>query len=268
MKIDDICADVYTEECKRASKDTLEIKDKEVIEIKLSEKIVSELNNREIFEQDTLVGAMSSPRQFGIALKRKFYHIPASFVEEYSIPKYIALYQSQRMFGEEISGVKYYGEVKKCTPMKRSRIREIPKKSNEIYFKFKIKEWKRLDTPIVSKELGFVRLFTSFFLLQNVDEISALTITNGYEFYLYKLLKNADMALNSDTDIACFNIDGFDVIFTKEIIYLCREQKIIERYYRSNVKQTPNRLLQKMKKDITVILEKIEKINKDKEKNN
>lgn len=255
MKIDDICADVYTEECKRASKDTLEIKDKEVIEIKLSEKIVSELNNREIFEQDTLVGAMSSPRQFGIALKRKFYHIPASFVEEYSIPKYIALYQSQRMFGEEISGVKYYGEVKKCTPMKRSRIREIPKKSNEIYFKFKIKEWKRLDTPIVSKELGFVRLFTSFFLLQNVDEISGLTINNEYEFCLYKLLKQADAAILEVSDIAYFCIDGFDVIFTNEIIYLCKNNKIMERYYRSSLKQMPSKLLQKMKKDIAISIE-------------
>lgn len=266
MKIGDICIDVYREECNRASKDCLEIKEKELIEVSLSNDFVSCLKDREIFERDTLVGTMSSPRQFGIALKRKFYHIPASLVEEYAIPKYIALYQSQRMFGDEISGVKYYGEVKKCTPMKRSRIREIPKKSNEIYFKFKIKEWKRLEAPIVSKELGFVRLFTSFFLLQNVDEISGLTITGGYEFCLYKLLKQADATVVEFSDIAYFRIDGFDVVFTNEIIYLCNNNKIIERYYRSSLKQTPSRLLQKMKKDIAVFLEKNDKNDKDKEK--
>jgi hypothetical protein len=159
------------------------------------------------------------------------------------------------MFGNEGAGVKYYGEVKKCALMKRSKIREIPKKSNEMYFKFKVKEWKRLDTPINSKELGFVRLFTSFFLLQNVDEISGLTINNEYEFCLYKLLKQADAAILEVSDIAYFCIDGFDVIFTNEIIYLCKNNKIMERYYRSSLKQTPSKLLQKMKKDIAISIE-------------
>lgn len=250
MKIDDICIDIYREECKRASQEHLEWKDSEITEITLPADFERLLEDDGIFEQDTLVGVMRSPRQFGISLKRKFYHIPAFYVEEYAIPKYIALYQSQRMFGDEVSGIKYYGEVKKCTPMRRSRIREIPKKSNELYYKFKVKSWNRLETPIASGEIGFVRLFTSLFLLQNVEEISALTINNIYEFRLYKLLKLSDIAINGESEVSHFSLDGFDILFTKEIIYLCKDQKIVERYYRTSLNQTPSKLLNKIKKDI------------------
>ena len=256
MKIADICIDIYNEECKRASLDSLEIKDSEILEIALPNDISKRLEKCNFSDKDTLVGAMRSPRQFGICLKRKFYHIPAFYVEEYPIPKYIALYQSQRMFGDDVAGIKYYGEVKKCTPMRRSKIREIPKSSNEIYFKFKIKRWNRLDTVVEAGEIGFVRLFTNIFLLENVDDVSALAITNEYEFRVYKLLRLANSAINSENDIARFSVDGFDVVFTKEIIYLCSDSKICERYYRSSVEDAPSRLLKKLCVDIASILKK------------
>ena len=255
MKIADICIDIYNEECKRASKDSLDIKDSEILEISLPAELLSRLSECDLADKDTLVGTMRTPRQFGISLKRKFYHIPAFYVEEYPIPKYIALYQSQRMFGDEIAGVKYYGEVKKCTPLRRSKIREIPKKSNELYYKFKIKRWIRLDTHVISGEIGFIRLFTSFFLLENVDDVSALSIANEYEFRLYKLLKLANDAIKADNDVSRFCIDGFDVVFTKEIIYLCLEHKICERYYRSGIDDAPSKLLFKIKKDIARLLD-------------
>ena len=259
MKIGDVCNDIYNEELKRAERDSLEIRDSEIIEISLPDELISTLKGHDFTENDTLVGAMRSPRQFGICLKRKFYHIPAIFLEEYPIPKYIALYQSQRMFGDEIAGVRYYGEVKKCTPMRRSKIREIPKKSNEIYFKFKVKGWKRLDVPISAGEIGFVRFFTSLFLLKNVADISALEIDNEHEFRLYKLLKLANDAIKAKNDVARFCIDGFDVIFTKEIIYLCVNQRICERYYRSNLCDAPSKLLRKIQKDIKDIKDILEK---------
>ena len=250
MKIIDLSLDVYREECERTSSESLELKDIEIIEVSLPESFVTEMKNIDFSECDTLVGAMRSPRQFGISLKRKFYHIPAFYVEEYPIPKYIALYQSQKLFGEEISGIRYYGEVKKCTPIRRNKIREIPKNLNELYYKFKIKRWERLETPIASGELGFVRLFTNSFLLKNTDEVSALTITDSYEFYLYKLLKSANSIISSALSVAAFKIDGLDVIFTYGIIYLCSEGKICERYYRSSLEETPSLVLRKLKNDI------------------
>ena len=255
MRIDGICIDVYIEECKRASAEELEIKNSEIIEVSLSQELLEKLDKCDFSDLNTLVGAMRNPRQFGVCLKRKFYHIPAFYVEEYPIPKYIALYQSQNLFGEEISGVKYYGEVRKCIPLRRSRIREIPKDSNELYYKFKVKSWKRLDNDIVSGEVGFVRLFTNFFLLENVDDISVLTISDAYEFRLYKLLKSANSAIVGDNDIAHFSIDGFDVILTKEIVYLCENKRICERYYRSNLENSPSKMLRKIKKDIARLLD-------------
>lgn len=256
MKLLDVCADIYGEECKRASKDSLALGESEIIEISLPDDLVSRLEKHNFAECDTLVGAMRSQRQFGICLKRKFYHIPAFYVEEYPLPKYIALYQSQRMFGEEISGVKYYGEVKKSTLVRRSKIREIPKKSNEMYFKFKVKSWKRMDTPVASGEIGFVRLFTSLFLLENVDDISALAISDKYEFCLYKLLKLANEAVKDENAVARFSVGGCDVVFTNEIIYLCENRKICERYYRSNLENAPSKLVKKLNKDIMTLIDK------------
>lgn len=263
MRLEDLCRDIYREECERASSQSLEICDREMIEVSLPDELLCELRQCDFSEYDTLVGAMRSPRQLGASLKRKFYHIPAFYVEEYPIPKYIALYQSQRMFGDEVSGIKYYGEVRKCTLMRRSKIREIPKDSSELYYKFKVKGWKRLETPASAGEIGFVRLFTNIFLLQNVDDVSALTISSAYEFRLYKLLRTANAALKERSDVSHFSIDGFDVIFTNEIIYLCLDGRICERYYRSGVSQSPSHLLSKMKKDIARLLDKKDK---DKEK--
>ena len=262
MKINDICADIYREECERLLCDCPELLDTEitdVTDIALTTELLCELDSYDFSEHDTLVGALREPRQLGICLKRKFYHIPAIYIEEYPIPKYIALYQSQRMFGDEVSGIRYYGEVKKCTPMRRSRIREIPKKSNELYYKFKVKSWERLDTLIESKELGFVRLFTSSLLLKNVSDVSALTILDAYEFKLYMLLRAASDAVSGDKIAARFSIDGFDIVFTKQVIYLCANQRIAERYWKSSLEQAPSKLLKKIKKDIFALLDKQEK---------
>ena len=237
----------------------LSLNDYEVLKVDVPKELLDEACEVDFSDRDALVGALREPRQMGIALKRRFYHIPAVYIEEYAIPRYVALYQSKRTFGDEVAGIKYYGEVKKCTPMRRSKIREIPKSSNELYYKFKIKKWERLNEPISAKEIGFVRLFTNSFLLQNVADVSALTISDAYEFYLYKLLENANRA-----ELSYFTIDGFDIAFTKGTIYLCRDGKIFERYWRSSLNEAPMRLLAKIKKDIAVF---IDKSKNDKENN-
>ena len=250
MRLEDICIDIYREECERVSAEYLEIKDEEISEISLSDELASIIDGIDFSEQDTLVGAMRNPRQLGISLKRRFYHIPAFYIEEYAIPKYIALYQSQKMFGDEVSGIKYYGEVKKCMPMRRSKIREIPKKSNETYYKFNVKKRNRIDTLVKAKEIGFVRLFTNLSLLQNVSEVSALTISNAYDLKLYKLLESANDAVGGECGLAHFVLDGLDVVFTKHIIYLCKNGRIVERYWQTSLESKPSLVLNKIKKDM------------------
>lgn len=203
-------------------------KDKPIYEVTFDLELLKKIQNAEPFELDTMVGALRSPRQFGVSLKRKFYHIPASQIEEYAIPKYIAIYQSERIFGAETAGVKYYGEVKKCTPLKRSKIREIPKRSNELYYKFTVKEWKRLENPILPKEIGFVRLFTNSFLLTVAKEIPELTLTAPNDFVFYRLLREAIDAVRSDEErvFAFFPLGELDFAVTASSIYLCKNGKL------------------------------------------
>ena len=86
--------------------------------------------------------------------------------------------------------------------------------------------------------------------MQNVGEVSALTISDVGDFTLYKLLALSNEAICGECAVTRFITDGFDVIFTKEVIYLCHSGKIIERYWRSSLESTPSLVLRKLKKDI------------------
>ena len=98
---------------------------------------------------------------------------------------------------------------------------------------------------------------------RNSKLISTVFFSFNLLTFLYKLLRTANAALKERSDVSHFSIDGFDVIFTNEIIYLCLDGRICERYYRSGVSQSPSHLLSKMKKDIARLLDKKDK---DKEK--
>ena len=223
--------------------------DRPVFEVKLSDGMLDKIEDASFFECDTLVGALREPRQFGVCLKRKFYHIPAKYIEEYAIPKYVAIYQSERLFGKELAGIKYYGEVKKCIPLKRSRIRELPRKSNELYYKFKVKRWERLENPISAKEIGFVRLFTSFSLLQNSSEVPELALLDKNDFILYQLIKSATVELANDAEqiFVGFRFSDFEIFASTDNVYLCKEGSLLEKYKFSTFLATPSNFLEKIK---------------------
>ena len=115
----------------------------------------SKNKDSEYGDRCVLVGVLRNPKQFELSIRKKFYHIPINQVNECSFPvKYIALYQSKRFFGKN-SGIRYVGEVESCTTVKRSKILEIPKDSDEKYLYFKIKKWVLLDKKIKAKEMEF-----------------------------------------------------------------------------------------------------------------
>ncbi len=142
-------------------------------------------------ERDTLVGVLRDEAQLDIALKNKFYHIPDKYITNSDFPiKYVAIYQSKRLFRNR-AGIYYYGEVESVKWIKRSTIREIPKDSNEHYFRFNIKEWKTLEKPIEAKELGFIRFFTNFQMMLSSTEIPQLMLKNKELHDMYCKIKNA-----------------------------------------------------------------------------
>ena len=88
--------------------------------------------------------------------------------EAFSV-RIVALYQSQYVFGPQ-AGVQYYGEVTKCSPVCRGDITELrARKGTEqnLYYRFEIREWKRLNRPIAARESCFVKGLTSRFQLEH-----------------------------------------------------------------------------------------------------
>lgn len=144
--------------------------------------------------QDVLIGTLASQRQLKVCLDARFYHIPAERLEKTDFPiRYIAIYQSRNLFGKE-AGVRYYGEVRQHTLVRRGDIREItarPNTENKLYYRFEIKEWKCLETPILAKEMRFITGFTNLFLLTTATELPELWLRTGETYRLYTTLRNA-----------------------------------------------------------------------------
>lgn len=240
-------------------REAISYRDRPIREAEFDSCLLEKIQKAEPFELDTLVGSLRSPRQLGVSLKRKFYHIPAVQIEEYAIPKYIAIYQSERIFGEETAGIKYYGEVRKCTPLKRSKIREIPKKSNELYYKFTVKEWKRLENPILPKELGFVRLFTNSFLLTVAKDVPELTLTAPNDFVFYRLIKGSLEALKADKSriFVGFSLGELDFVVTASKIYLCKGGRLWETFRADAFLATPSLIFDDIKRALARALKSV-----------
>ena len=74
------------------------------------EKLEAKLKAVDWAVRDVLVGTMRSLQQLDICRKDCFYYIPAERLQDSDFPiRYVALYQSQYVFGAQ-AGVRYYGE--------------------------------------------------------------------------------------------------------------------------------------------------------------
>ena len=168
--------------------------------------------------RDVLVGTVRSPQQLDICRRRRFYYIPAEQLgdEAFSV-RIVALYQSQYVFGPQ-AGVQYYGEVTKCSPVCRGDITELrARKGTEqnLYYRFEIREWKRLNRPIAARESCFVKGLTSRFQLEHSAETPELWLRSQEEYRLYLNLRQAlaDTSINeADNDLG-FAFRDFAVRF-------------------------------------------------------
>ena len=153
------------------------------------EKLEAKLKAVDWAVRDVLVGTMRSPQQLDICRKHCFYYIPAERLQDSDFPvRYVALYQSQYVFGAQ-AGVRYYGEVTKCSAVRRSAITEVsPRRGTEgnFYYRFDIREWKQLNRPIEAKETGFVRDFTNLFLLEHSVQTVSYTHLDVYKRQVLK----------------------------------------------------------------------------------
>lgn len=205
-------------------------------------------------ERDVLIGTLSQRRQLDSCLKHHFYHLPADRLKDSDFPiRYIALYQSKALFGSE-AGVQYYGKVTKCIPLRRREITEIkfrPGTENKLYYRFEIKEWKRLNKLIVAKEMGFVRSFTNLFLLEHSAEMPELWIRAEEEYRLYSELKRAvnDTTINDTDNNLGFNFGNFTLVFENGNILVSKDKRIFAKYAISDFSRRPNAVFRQIQKE-------------------
>ncbi len=202
--------------------------------------------------RDVLIGDIRSPKQLTVCREHRFYHVPVSQVKEENLPiRYVALYQSNRLFGAE-AGIRYYGEVKSCTRVKRRDIPYLPKESDEWYYIMYVKEWKTLSKPIAIKERGMGRQFTNMFLLEHSAEAPELGIRSEEEYRLFSELKRAlnSTEINDDGSDIGFVFGDATIIFEDGKIHVYRNKKIVAEYDIQEFSRFPNAVFRNVCKSL------------------
>lgn len=192
--------------------------------------------------RDVLVGALRNRSQLETSLKHKFYHIPAARISESDLPiHYVAIYQSINLFGKE-AGIRYYGEVIRCSLVKRREIREIPKNSDELYYRLEIKEWKEMNVPLVAKEVRDFPFFTNMFLLQHCSEVPDLRIKTAEEYRLYTELKrlSQDSAVNDEENTNGFMYNDKMIVLENGNIQVIASDRIMEQVTLESFSRKPS----------------------------
>lgn len=145
--------------------------------------------------RDVLVGVLHNEQQLEANFAHRFYHIPAALLtcppEKVAA---VALYQSTRLFGEGVSGIRVWGPVKSFAVLPRREITEIPARQNgdEPYCRFQIGEWEQLPNRIKARGLSpGVSMMTNQFLLQHSRYFPELYIRTEEQLLLYTTLRRA-----------------------------------------------------------------------------
>ena len=191
-------------------------------------------------KRDVLIGTFRNREQFDICFEKNFYYVPAKQVNESKLPiHYVALYQTNRIFGEGNGQIEYYGEAIRVALVRRSSIKEVPMSRNngdELYYRITIKEWKRISeinetrSPIKPKESGFVVDFTNMFLLQHSEFVQELRFMSEAEYRFYSELKrNAKIAEIGDERAVSFAVENSRFVFANGDIIAIKDGKIVEK---------------------------------------
>lgn len=143
----------------------------------------------EIARRNVLIGTIRRREQLSANLSNRFYHIPMSELISGDDIEYVAIYQSKNLFREntDVNGIVYYGRVTNAAIVKRHDIPEIPSKSNELYMRFDVDRWQKIDHHIQIREISpQVSLKTSFYQFSNARFINELFFktANEYIFFL------------------------------------------------------------------------------------
>lgn len=184
---------------------------------------------------DVLVGSLRRPSQLDICLIHGFYHIPVSMIPRERLPiRYVAIYQSRSLFPEDC-GIRFYGLVKRCVPVRRWEISEIPKSSDEWYYRIEVVRWEQLKNPIAVREVPFTHLFTNHFLLTHSRETPELCLQSEWEYRRFQTLK---AALRTDGSMT-FRYPGGTLRLNRSTLRIYRGMRPIATYQAEDFHRTP-----------------------------
>lgn len=196
-------------------------------------------------QRDVLVGALRNKAQLETCLNHKFYHIPASKITDTDLPiHYVAIYQSIKIFGRE-AGIRYYGEVTRTSIVKRRDIKQIPRNSDDEYYLFEVKAWKKLNVPLTAKEVRDFPFFTNMFLLQHCPDVPDLHISSEEEYRLYTELRRManDTSINESDLEAGFKYNDRIVTVENGSIFVSKDGKAIDRISIETFMRKPRELI-------------------------
>jgi hypothetical protein len=174
------------------------------------------------FEQNVLIGSLRNKKQFEIIYDKKFYYLPYQKSILSHDLEYVAIYQSERSFGQD-SGVKYYGRINGVEIKKRKEIK-VPtnKRLEKYYLVFNVDSWEELDKPIKPEGYGVSgsHIYTSMMLLEKAKTIPELSIKTLEEWRTWLELKRiqpevkllvAKNNLDSYTQITGFKVKDMTI---------------------------------------------------------
>jgi len=142
-------------------------------------------------KRDVLLGVFRNVSQFEVCISNNFYYIPYDLIEgSEELLEYVALYQSRNLFGYD-AGVRYFGKITSYEIIPREDIEEISSENEGLYCRFNVDKWIELDNIIYPREIGFIREYTTMFLLKNSREVPQLLISSMTEFKLYNAVSMA-----------------------------------------------------------------------------
>ncbi|MDG0792251.1 restriction endonuclease-like protein [Cohnella ginsengisoli] len=134
--------------------------------------------------KNVLVGSLRRAEQLQDALKYGFYHVPLSrFAKHGDLAnlEYVAIYQSNALFGREAAGIHILGRIQSWSVLPRDQITEIPLRPgaspSELYAKLVVEKWQRKKQPIMPGGHGVQSvLLTSEYMFQRAVEIAELRL--------------------------------------------------------------------------------------------
>lgn len=181
--------------------------------------------------RDVLIGTIRQPEQLDIFLSHQFYYVPSRILPFDKLPIHeVAIYQSKDLYGKD-AGIEYYGEVVSLEKMPRRMIIEIPRDSDELYYRLNIRDWKRLDRKIEVKEYGVRSIaFTNDFLLKHSTLVPELFLKTEEEYRFLTELKRFVMdasVINDAEEIKGFVFGDNKVFFQNGEINLVRHGRVI-----------------------------------------